>query len=180
MAARKCRLLKQRGSFLVDNFRLRTYCTASDEWPAVAVTDVQRFIEECMTSVGTRPAHAKSLAENLVAADHRGHYSHGLNRLGVYSMVWHVKNCVRVLSSSCDIMVITYAFICHIYSFEWLNSLWNTPWFLETVHGHSVLGRNVQTILFTNFVCLVHACFFLATHAMRQPWISNSHFQSRC
>ena len=59
-----------------------TFCTKSDDWPVVPVKDVERFIEDCMKKVGTRPAHATSLAQNLVAADHRGHYSHGLNRLG--------------------------------------------------------------------------------------------------
>ncbi|XP_034031894.1 uncharacterized oxidoreductase YjmC-like isoform X2 [Thalassophryne amazonica] len=37
-----------------------------------------------MTAVGTKPNHAKSLAEVLVAGDHRGHYSHGLNRMDMY------------------------------------------------------------------------------------------------
>ena len=60
-------------------------CTKADDWPVVRVRDVERFIEECMTKVGTRPAHAASLARNLVAADHRGHYSHGLNRLSLLS-----------------------------------------------------------------------------------------------
>jgi len=35
-----------------------------------------------MTSVGTQAHHARSLAEVLVEGDHRGHYSHGLNRMG--------------------------------------------------------------------------------------------------
>lgn len=37
---------------------------------------------DCMTAVGTPEAHASALADVLVAADCRGHYSHGLNRLG--------------------------------------------------------------------------------------------------
>lgn len=37
-----------------------------------------------MRKVGTRPSHAQSLSGNLVAADYRGHYSHGLNRLDMY------------------------------------------------------------------------------------------------
>lgn len=46
--------------------------------------EVQSFIERCMTTVGTQPHHAQSLAEVLVEGDHRGHYSHGLNRLDMY------------------------------------------------------------------------------------------------
>ena len=37
---------------------------------------------ECMTAVGTPKDHATALADVLVAADTRGHFSHGLNRLG--------------------------------------------------------------------------------------------------
>ncbi|XP_064168141.1 uncharacterized oxidoreductase YjmC-like [Anguilla rostrata] len=46
--------------------------------------EVQSFIEGCMVAVGTKPGHAKSLAEVLVEGDHRGHYSHGLNRMDMY------------------------------------------------------------------------------------------------
>ncbi|KAM9351831.1 putative oxidoreductase YjmC [Symphorus nematophorus] len=47
-------------------------------------SEVQAFIERCMTAVGTQPHHARSLAEVLVEGDHRGHYSHGLNRMDMY------------------------------------------------------------------------------------------------
>ncbi|XP_041652060.1 uncharacterized oxidoreductase YjmC-like [Cheilinus undulatus] len=46
--------------------------------------EVLGFIEKCMTTVGTKPLHARSLAEVLVEGDHRGHYSHGLNRMDMY------------------------------------------------------------------------------------------------
>ncbi|XP_045158962.2 uncharacterized oxidoreductase YjmC-like [Mercenaria mercenaria] len=55
-----------------------------DRWDAVPKEEVKRFIIDCMTNVGTKEAHASSLAGNLVAADYRGHYSHGLNRLDMY------------------------------------------------------------------------------------------------
>ena len=44
--------------------------------------EVRSFVRRCMIAVGTRTDHAESLAELLVVADERGHYSHGLNRLG--------------------------------------------------------------------------------------------------
>ncbi|XP_041965033.1 uncharacterized oxidoreductase YjmC-like [Alosa sapidissima] len=50
----------------------------------IAEAEVQAFIKRCMLSVGTRPSHARSLAEVLVEGDRRGHYSHGLNRMDVY------------------------------------------------------------------------------------------------
>lgn len=51
----------------------------------IAEAEVRAFIERCMLSVGTRPSHARSLAEVLVEGDRRGHYSHGLNRMGQYN-----------------------------------------------------------------------------------------------
>lgn len=48
----------------------------------VPVPEVHRYVIDCMTAVGTKREHASALADLLVAADHRGHYSHGLNRLG--------------------------------------------------------------------------------------------------
>uniref|UniRef100_G3NH26 Malate dehydrogenase n=1 Tax=Gasterosteus aculeatus aculeatus TaxID=481459 RepID=G3NH26_GASAC len=50
----------------------------------ISKSEVQGFVERCMTSVGTQPHHARSLAEVLVEGDHRGHYSHGLNRMDMY------------------------------------------------------------------------------------------------
>nr|XP_046250568.1 uncharacterized oxidoreductase YjmC-like [Scatophagus argus] len=50
----------------------------------ITKAEVQGFIERCMMAVGTKPHHARSLAEVLVEGDHRGHYSHGLNRMDMY------------------------------------------------------------------------------------------------
>ena len=44
--------------------------------------EVTAFINNCMAAVGTKPEHAAQLAEVLIDADYRGHFSHGLNRLG--------------------------------------------------------------------------------------------------
>ena len=41
------------------------------------------FIKSCITAAGASESHADDLAEVLVAADNRGHFSHGLNRLGI-------------------------------------------------------------------------------------------------
>ncbi|XP_046661703.1 uncharacterized oxidoreductase YjmC-like [Homalodisca vitripennis] len=50
----------------------------------IPVSEVRRFCIDCMTAVGTPQAQAVSLAEVLVEADHRGHFSHGINRLEMY------------------------------------------------------------------------------------------------
>jgi LDH2 family malate/lactate/ureidoglycolate dehydrogenase len=44
--------------------------------------EMESFMERCMLTAGSKPHHAKSLASCLIAADYRGHFSHGLNRLG--------------------------------------------------------------------------------------------------
>ena len=46
-------------------------------------SEVFEFCCRCMNSVGTKPEHSKALANVLLAADYSGHYSHGLNRLGI-------------------------------------------------------------------------------------------------
>lgn len=56
--------------------------TFPDESSLVSLTECFRFIKDCMVAVGTPNAHAEALAELLTEADYRGHYSHGMNRLG--------------------------------------------------------------------------------------------------
>jgi LDH2 family malate/lactate/ureidoglycolate dehydrogenase len=51
----------------------------------VPVAEARRFVVEAMVTVGTTQQHAEQMADVLVAADYRGHYSHGLNRLGKWS-----------------------------------------------------------------------------------------------
>ncbi|KAK7494939.1 hypothetical protein BaRGS_00013818 [Batillaria attramentaria] len=46
--------------------------------------EMHAFVIRCMKSVGAPEHHASALADLLVAADYRGHYSHGLNRLDMY------------------------------------------------------------------------------------------------
>lgn len=50
----------------------------------VPVSQVKSFIEQCCAAVGIKHYHAHKLADCMVEADLRGHYSHGLNRIGKY------------------------------------------------------------------------------------------------
>jgi len=50
----------------------------------IPVHMAKRFIKECITAAGASAVHAADMADVLVMADHRGHFSHGLNRLGNY------------------------------------------------------------------------------------------------
>ncbi|XP_067935442.1 uncharacterized oxidoreductase YjmC-like isoform X2 [Watersipora subatra] len=50
----------------------------------VKVEDAKHFVKESMMAVGEKASHAQGLADVLILADQRGHYSHGLNRLEKY------------------------------------------------------------------------------------------------
>lgn len=54
----------------------------SDSGFIVEVDEFRHFVLRCSKSVGISDDHAHSLAEMVVAADYRGHYSHGLKNLG--------------------------------------------------------------------------------------------------
>ncbi|KAK3603644.1 hypothetical protein CHS0354_017361 [Potamilus streckersoni] len=50
----------------------------------VPLAELQTFVVRCMGAVGISEDDAGALADLLVSADYRGHYSHGLNRLQMY------------------------------------------------------------------------------------------------
>lgn len=50
----------------------------------VPLKNVKSFIINCIKNAGASETHGKDIAEVLVAADYRGHFSHGLNRLAMY------------------------------------------------------------------------------------------------
>jgi LDH2 family malate/lactate/ureidoglycolate dehydrogenase len=56
--------------------------------------EMHAFVTRCMEKVGTKYEHAQVLADLLVAADYRGHYSHGLNRLDMYVRDIESKICL--------------------------------------------------------------------------------------
>lgn len=68
----------------------------------VPVQEAKRFMVEAMVAVGTVQQHAEQMADVLVAADYRGHYSHGLNRLGEY-IDWVTSSPPASLSASVSI-----------------------------------------------------------------------------
>lgn len=49
----------------------------------VPVAEVRRFGIDCLRAASAPLDHATMLSDVLVAADYRGHYSHGMNRLGM-------------------------------------------------------------------------------------------------
>ena len=56
--------------------------TTSTESVVISRDKIRKFIEDCTQAVKTKPSHGSQLAQVLIAADYRGHFSHGVNRLG--------------------------------------------------------------------------------------------------
>ncbi|XP_059477786.1 uncharacterized oxidoreductase YjmC [Neocloeon triangulifer] len=50
----------------------------------IPVSEVKRFTVDCLEAAAVPQDHAVMLADVLVAADYRGHFSHGMNRLEMY------------------------------------------------------------------------------------------------
>ena len=63
---------------------VRTFSGLSQSELFISPEESSRFMVDCMKAVETPENHAKRLAENLLAADVRGHFSHGLSRLSHY------------------------------------------------------------------------------------------------
>ena len=59
---------------------------STDLYYTVNKTEMEDFMDRCMVTAGSKPTHAKMLASLLVEADYRGHFSHGLNRLGIINI----------------------------------------------------------------------------------------------
>lgn len=50
----------------------------------IPIATAKRFVKQCIIAGGAIECHAQAMADTLIAADHRGHFSHGLNRLDMY------------------------------------------------------------------------------------------------
>jgi len=57
---------------------------AASQIKCIPLDVVKSFVKNCCIKSGAKEEHASDLADLLVAADHRGHFSHGLNRLEIY------------------------------------------------------------------------------------------------
>lgn len=49
--------------------------------------EVHRFVIRCMGTVGLKVKHSTVLADLITSADYRGHASHGLNKLGKFTLL---------------------------------------------------------------------------------------------
>lgn len=56
----------------------------ASEWQCISEQDMRAFIVRAMRKMNVSDAHAQIQADVLLAADSRGVYSHGLNKLGQF------------------------------------------------------------------------------------------------
>lgn len=50
----------------------------------IPLAEIKRFMIDCFLTSKTSQKNAELMADLLATADYRGHYSHGMNRLGAY------------------------------------------------------------------------------------------------
>ncbi|KAI6230459.1 hypothetical protein M3Y99_01065100 [Aphelenchoides fujianensis] len=65
----------------------------SDQKFVVKRDEMHRFVVDCMAAVGAKEENGAKVADLLISADVRGHYSHGLNRLRIYMEDCRSGNC---------------------------------------------------------------------------------------
>lgn len=68
-----------------------------DATPLVSIEETKRFVTDCLKAVGTEQENALAMAELLAEADKRGHFSHGLNRLGNFVNFFNVMVSSAIL-----------------------------------------------------------------------------------
>ena len=71
----------------------------SQSYVLVGADEVFSFVQRCMVAAGVEEPHAVDLATLLLAADTRGHFSHGINRLGKKLSTSLVSSFFHVIST---------------------------------------------------------------------------------
>lgn len=66
------------------SFNLLLFTGTAVNRDLIPMPEVQRFISDCFVARQAPKKHADLMADLLVAADYRGHFSHGMNRLEMY------------------------------------------------------------------------------------------------
>ena len=62
----------------------------------VPLNEFHAFVVRVMAAVGISHVDACALADLLVSADYRGHYTHGLNRLGKFVGCLFFMSCYLI------------------------------------------------------------------------------------
>lgn len=62
-------------------------CKCKPKGVIIPNDEVKRFVKECAIAAGANEENACQLATILVAADEKGYYTHGINRLGSHNAI---------------------------------------------------------------------------------------------
>ena len=90
---------------------------SKDDQVVISLAQLKQFTVSVMTKAGARPAHAETLADVIIGADRRGHYSHGMNRLGqAISTYINTKICLFVC------LLFVHVFLGH-FETDWITLL---------------------------------------------------------
>ena len=68
----------------------------------VSIDEMASFMTRTLITAGADPGHAVKHASLLVTADYRGHFSHGLNRLG--KLIQLIQCIMLILLQNCTLM----------------------------------------------------------------------------
>ncbi|XP_050306108.1 uncharacterized oxidoreductase YjmC [Anthonomus grandis grandis] len=82
LARPQCQCLSDQKTHLLSRFKRQQY--SSGPKLITPLEEAKRFMKDCFLAVGTSTENAEIVSANLLEADHRGHYSHGMNRLEMY------------------------------------------------------------------------------------------------
>ncbi|XP_055697713.1 uncharacterized oxidoreductase YjmC [Phlebotomus papatasi] len=81
---RQCHIiLASTAKYTGTNF-LRVMSQGKMDENLVSVTEAKRFVRDCFQAAKVREENAQAMADLLIEADYRGHFSHGMNRLEMY------------------------------------------------------------------------------------------------
>lgn len=58
----------------------------------ISINEARRFMVDCFVKSKTSQENAQAMADLLVEADYRGHFSHGMNRLEMYINDLHINS----------------------------------------------------------------------------------------
>ena len=92
-----CGTCGKKGVCALAEYKMATQTSSLSCTNLVDPQEARDFIKRCIEKSGSTPEHAACLADVLIAADLRGHYSHGLNRLEMYVKEITNKQCDGVV-----------------------------------------------------------------------------------
>ncbi|XP_059611852.1 uncharacterized oxidoreductase YjmC [Phlebotomus argentipes] len=77
-------IIASTAKYTSSHFVYRGISQVKMEQNLVAVEEAKRFVKDCFVAATVKSENAQAMADLLIEADFRGHFSHGMNRLEMY------------------------------------------------------------------------------------------------